>query len=251
MIKVVFFDFYNTLARFWPPVEKIQQEAAASLDLKASREGIRKGYAVADDYMTKENAIRAIFTRTPEDRDAFFAEYERRVLEGAGLKVTKEVAGKVWKKTQEVPKDLALFADTLPALKALKKREIRIAVVSNLRNDMGALFGRLGISSYLDYTITSEEAGSEKPHPAIFHLALNRAGVEASEAVHVGDQYNSDVVGAQRVGIQPVLIDRFGLSPDATGCIRIRRLTEVMQLVDGVPVTSGGPVEEQMSEDQE
>ena len=250
MIKVVFFDFYNTLARFWPPIEKIQQEAAAALDLKASREGIRRGYAVADDFMVKENAIRAVFARTPEDRDTFFAEYERRVLEGAGLKVTKEVAGRVWKRTQEVPKDLALFSDTLPALKALKKREIAIAVVSNLRN-MDAVMARLGIAPYLDFVVTSEEAGAEKPHPAIFQLALTRGGVTASEAVHVGDQYNSDIVGAQRAGIQPVLIDRFGMQTDATGCIRIRRLTEVMQLIDGVPVASGGPGEEAVVEDNE
>lgn len=240
MVKAVFFDFYNTLARFWPPVEKIQQEACAALGLKVSREGIRKGYALADDYMSRENAVRAIFNRPPNDRDTFFAEYERLVLEGAGLEVDLETAGKVWKRTQEVPKDLALFPDALPALKALKRRGLIIGVVSNLRRDTDSLFARLGLAPYLDFTMTSEEAGAEKPSPLIFKAALAKAGVLASEAMHVGDQYASDVVGAKNAGVQAVLVDRYNVQPQYPDCVKVRRLTELAALLDSVPVGSGG-----------
>jgi putative hydrolase of the HAD superfamily len=77
--------------------------------------------------------------------------------------------------------------------------------------------------------VTSKEVGSNKPEPPIFLAALDRAGVSASEAVYVGDQYDTDVVGARGVGIKPILIDRYGLMPEVSDCPRIRSLPEVME----------------------
>ena len=59
--------------------------------------------------------------------------------------------------------------------------------------------------------------GVEKPDPEIFRIALRRAGVEAAEAVHVGDLYAVDVVGARRAGLEPVLLDPHGRYGDR-GC---------------------------------
>ena len=72
---------------------------------------------------------------------------------------------------------------------------------------------------------------SQKPHPPIFEAALRKAGVHPSEAVHVGDQYNSDVVGARGVGIKPVLIDRDGLMCRVDDCIKVRGLMEVLDQI--------------------
>ena len=49
--------------------------------------------------------------------------------------------------------------------------------------------------------------GVEKPDPRIFHLALERAGVAAAEAVYVGDLYSVDVVGARAAGLSAILMD--------------------------------------------
>ena len=65
--------------------------------------------------------------------------------------------------------------------------------------------------------------------PLIFQAALQRAGVKASEAVHIGDQYKLDVVGARGVGINPIPIDRYNLYPEVTDCPRIRNLTEIAE----------------------
>ena len=63
------------------------------------------------------------------------------------------------------------------------------------------------------------------------NAALARAGTEASETVYVGDQYQIDVVGARRVGITPVLIDRDDISPQVSDCPRIRSLAELEQFL--------------------
>ena len=49
--------------------------------------------------------------------------------------------------------------------------------------------------------VTSAEAGAPKPAPAVFELALDRLGVDAAQAVHVGDGA-SDEEGAHAAGMQ-------------------------------------------------
>ena len=104
-----------------------------------------------------------------------------------------------------------------------------MGLLTNLTRDMLPLCRELGLESYLDFVVTSGEAGADKPQPAIFLAALERVGVNASEAVHVGDQYKLDVVGARGVGITPILIDRYDLYPEVSDCPRIRNLSELAQ----------------------
>jgi putative hydrolase of the HAD superfamily len=77
-------------------------------------------------------------------------------------------------------------------------------------------------------TVTSLDAGCNKPNPEIFWKALRRAGVKAAEAIYVGDQYQIDVLGASKAGMKGILLDRGGYFTDITDCPRIRRLTEIV-----------------------
>jgi HAD superfamily hydrolase (TIGR01549 family) len=232
MVKAVFLDFYNTLVRFWPPLDEIQQAACRELGLNVSKEGVRKGYVLADDFMSQENAVLPLADRNPEERGRFFAEYERLILQGAGIDVTTRLAEQVWQMAIQVPKDFDLFEDVVPGLDLLKKRGITLGVISNLRQDMDQLCRKLGLEPYLNFCVTSAEAGAEKPHPPIFLAALKRAQVSPEEAVHVGDQYRSDVEGAKAVGIVPVLIDREELNGNVNDCSKIATLPELDKLLE-------------------
>ena len=134
-----------------------------------------------------------------------------------------------------VPKDFIAFEDTLPALESLKSQGYRLGVLSNLRRDMGPLCKQLGMAPYLDFCINSAEAGAEKPHAPIFLAALDRVSVAPEEAVHVGDQYHSDVLGARGVGIHAVLIDRGGWQSDVDDCPKISSLSDLGSLLEGAP----------------
>src|SRR5690242_12870115 len=61
--------------------------------------------------------------------------------------------------------------------------------------------------------VCSSDLGFQKPNSGIFKVALERMQVEPAKAWHVGDSYRADVVGARRVGINGVLIDRSGSDP--------------------------------------
>ena len=74
--------------------------------------------------------------------------------------------------------------------------------------------------------MVSGVVGISKPNPDIFRFALADAGVNPTEAVHVGDIYEADVLGARRAGMKGVLIDRDG-SQGGRDCPTISNLTEI------------------------
>ena len=159
---------------------------------------------------------------------------EKTVLREAGLAdVSDELAltiiQKAWGSFSD--QSFMLFDDVLPALGQLKQQGLVLGVISNIDRDLSPACQRLGLAPYLDVIITSSGVGSEKPNPPIFMAALQQAGAEASSAIYVGDQHGTDVLGAQRVGMEGVLLDRYDLFGQTTGCIRIRTLADLLDYV--------------------
>ena len=231
MIKAIFFDFYNTLVHFWPPVEEIQVTVCRELGISVTGEGILRGYHIADDFFGRENSKASLAHRSQKSRGQFFTRYEQLILEGAGLDVSLALAWDIWQMTTLVVKDFVPFDDAAPALRELKRKGYTLGVLSNLNRDMESLVQGLGLGQDLDFCITSQEVGAEKPHPPIFLAALTRAGVSPQEAAYVGDQYHSDIEGARAVGLTPVLLDRSGWHSDVNDCHKVRSLMEVGSVV--------------------
>ena len=234
MIKAVSFDFYNTLVRFWPPLEEIQQAACHELGLTVSEQSITHGYAVADVLFNLENEDRPLSQRTDEERLEFFGRYEKLILETAGVPVSMDLAQKVWNMAMTVPKDFVPFPDSVPALKRLRETGYTVGIITNLRRDLDELCQRSGLTPFLDFAVGSQEVGIEKPHPAIFQAALDRANVAPRECLHVGDQIRSDVLGAQGVGMMAVLVDRSGFGANGVDCPTISSLSELGDFMDSI-----------------
>ena len=66
----------------------------------------------------------------------------------------------------------------------------------------------LSVASYVDVMVFAEEHGSGagKPEARPFEVVLERLGVEASEAVFVGDDPRRDILGARRVGLRTIRV---------------------------------------------
>jgi len=95
-------------------------------------------------------------------------------------------------------------------LAALRGAGYVVGVVSNADGTVDRLLADAGLAADLAFVVDSGAVGVEKPDPAIFRLALERAEVPASDALYVGDLYPVDVVGARRAGVEPVLLDPLG-----------------------------------------
>ena len=56
--------------------------------------------------------------------------------------------------------------------------------------------------------VSADTARAYKPHREIFDEALRVSGCTPGEVIHIGDSYETDVVGARGAGIRPVLLLR-------------------------------------------
>ncbi len=128
-------------------------------------------------------------------------------LAGVPLEGVGPALDAMWKDHVELNLWSLVPAGLPEALGRARAAGIRVAVVSNSEGHLDALLVRLGIHDCFDLVIDSALAGVEKPDPRIFHLALERFGIPASRALHLGDIYATDVVGARAAGVRVALID--------------------------------------------
>jgi putative hydrolase of the HAD superfamily len=96
------------------------------------------------------------------------------------------------------------------ALGRARARGLRVAVISNSEGMLEALLRDVGLLGALDLVVDSGVVGIEKPDPRIFRIALDRFEVPPSRALHLGDIYATDVLGARAAGVRVALVDPYG-----------------------------------------
>ena len=96
------------------------------------------------------------------------------------------------------------YPDAAAALNGLRANGIKTAVVSNIAFDLRPALAAAGAG--VDEYVLSFEVGAVKPDPAIFRTALDRLGVDAADALMVGDSEEADG-GARALGCAFALVD--------------------------------------------
>ena len=170
--------------------------------------------------------------------------YHRLMLERLGLDAHREMLDRVLA-TQFATDAWELYPDVLPMLEEVRAiGDVRIGIVSDWGSNLAGIVSALGLDSSLDFVLASGASGVAKPNPAFFRMALERAGVDAGEAVMVGDSYRADVRGAWSAGMDAVWLHRAEGSsitpadePIPADVRRIRSLDELPEIV-----RSGGPL---------
>lgn len=227
MIKAVFFDFFNTLVYFDPPREKHYADTAAEFGVRISPQAVAAALPEADAWWRSENSRSPIKDREQAGKFDAYRGYGLRILKDAENTVSPDQALQMLAKAFALGFNLENFADSLPALQALKVKNIQTGVISNIGEQIDSYLDKAGFTGYITHKVTSFEAGYDKPQPQIFQLALKKAGVTAAEALFVGDQYDLDVLGARSAGIKPILINRDG-ADGKYDCIVINDLSQVV-----------------------
>ena len=112
------------------------------------------------------------------------------------------------------------FPDTVEALKALKNR-YKLAIISNVDDGLFALTA-CHLEVEFDWIVTAEQAGTYKPSPNIFKLAMERIGVAPERLLHAAESLFHDHVPAKKLGLSTVWVHRrankegFGATPQAS-----------------------------------
>lgn len=97
-------------------------------------------------------------------------------------------------------------------LQWLKEKGIRIGICTDMTARMQFLkLTKYQMLPYIDFVVSSEEAGAEKPDRAMFDLALLKAGCERNECTFVGDHLVKDVQGSIAAGMHGILFSPQGI----------------------------------------
>ncbi|MCD6424701.1 MAG: HAD family hydrolase [Anaerolineales bacterium] len=165
--------------------------------------------------------------------DEFWLHYLKRKLWAAGLTElqTTDLAPVIQKELIERYKpEVYISDDVRPTLKSLRRLGYKMGLVSNRPNPIEAEVKDLGFKSYFDFCFTSGEVKMAKPDPKIFEHALYLADSSPEITAYIGDNYYTDIVGAQNAGLYPVLIDPRNIFPD----VECHRINKISDLVSGI-----------------
>ena len=89
-----------------------------------------------------------------------------------------------------------------------------------------------GIAHYFEHLITSEETGKLKPHPDVFKHALQKAGTFPHKSYMIGDNFQSDVLGARNVGMHAIHYDPFEQNDVEAHIIpKVKRLIDIREIL--------------------
>ncbi len=224
-LTTVFFDFGGTLAE--PIADALDVWLALSKELRlgADRETLGKALDTANEWFRA--VVYEYHGRTAE----LWPTYDRVVLRELGIGNPDDRLVATIEERFKDTLSQRLYPETRAVLEKLRTRGFTLGVISNATEEVVDRLRDLDIAKYFAHITYSQEAGTDKPEPPIFLLALGRARCKPEEAVHLGNMYEHDVIGARRVGIRPILVDRDGSRPDAD-CDRVTDLCGVLPLLN-------------------
>jgi len=107
---------------------------------------------------------------------------------------------------------VALWDDVLPVLDYLRQRYRLVSITNgNVQLEHTPLQG------YFHLSLSAEDVGAAKPDPALFHSVAQWSGLPYAQMLHVGDDWERDVLPAKRLGMSTAWVHRKAVSPAETG----------------------------------
>lgn len=210
-VRAVLFDFSGTLARL-----EENDGWFAGMDLDEPRQAMVMDRMLAPTGTASHHAWEHRDLDPVLHRDVYL-----HVLRETGL--PDEHAESVYRRTID-PAEWQVYPDTVGVLKALRDKGIRTAVVSNIAWDIREVLQPAG--AHADEYVLSFEVGAAKPDLRIFEAALTRLGVDAADALMVGDSMEND--GAARdLGCAFAYVDPLPLAQRPHGLLDALRASGV------------------------
>ena len=201
MIKLIIFDLDNTLTDFM----KMKDESI----IAAVMSMIDAGLDFPEKRINKE-----IYRIYDEEGIEYQKVFNKLLVDLIGHVDYRILAAGIvgYRKAREAA--LVLYPHVNRTLLTLLKKGLRLAVISDApRQEAWMRLCYLGLHHMFDTVIAFEDTGERKPSPVPFRLALERIGIEPTEALMVGDWPERDIAGAAELGIHTVFArygDTFG-----------------------------------------
>jgi len=223
-LSAILFDVDDTLIHLEPAITELFAAACVELGVPLREGDVARSMSAALAF------IRSDGIRYLGDDDALWNDVLAVMLDACGRDDPEgKLVQQVWSWVK--PRlHHEVYADVEPALVALRERGLTLAAVTGRINSSAGLLKQLGVLEHLDSYTYAGELGVTKPDPLLYRTALRRIGADPSEVLLVGDS-SLDMLGAQGVGILPVLVDRNSHKKECEW-LRIENLGQLLTLVD-------------------
>lgn len=198
-ISTITFDLDDTLWAIGPVIRRAERRLREWLESR--HPGVFSQLSDSDITTLKQQVFVEHADRS-HDMTFLRREIIARMGERSGHAIDVDAAFEVF---YEARNDIELYPDVRPALVSLAERFTLIAVTNG-----NADLERIGISDLFDGIVSARSAGAAKPHPQIFHAAIELAGTAAECTLHVGDHPQLDVDAARAAGLFAVWVNRAG-----------------------------------------
>lgn len=225
MIKLVTFDLDNTLWETDNTIRRAESEMRERLELRVP------GFSERFDASATQALRDQVVADTPEiahDVSSLRTEVLFRAARecGCGEETARAYADEAFEVFLHARHRVSYLDGALDLLEILKPRYILVSLTNG-----NADFMRLGLDRYFAFGFTAADVGTMKPHRAMFDAALERAGVAADDAVHVGDQPIDDVQGAKDAGMHTIWFNPDGATDTVGASAEVSCLQEVPQAI--------------------
>jgi len=154
-----------------------------------------------------------------------------RTLESLGIKdpILGAKLGEDYISTS--PYQTELFPNTVSTLKYLQGKEYAMHIITNgFREVQRIKMANSGIDTFFDQVVISDEFGKNKPHPSIFHHALNLAGATAENSIMIGDSIEADLMGAKGVNMDQIYFNPNGFKHKHLFTFEVKNIIELEQI---------------------
>ena len=157
----------------------------------------------ADDLL----ALRATIVERYWEKSHDFYYLRKKVLEIVAREsgYSPELAEPAFEVFDRARNEVAFYPDVLPGLEWLA-RDFSLVAVTNGNANLDVI----GIRHLFNGVVTAAGAGAAKPARPIFEQAIAACNAKPEEILHVGDHPETDIVGAQQVGMRTAWMNRKG-----------------------------------------
>ncbi|MBT4723287.1 HAD-IA family hydrolase [Candidatus Falkowbacteria bacterium] len=231
--KVIFLDLDDTLC---------DSEGAYRLALKPCFEYLKSIYkkkisqaTFVREYFKAREQIHHEQGNRASSHDRFL--YFQQMFENLDVQLKpvwlNKIAKTYWQSTN---KNLKIFPGVIETLEFIKRNGLKICIVSDLLTTVQLIkIKDLKIEKYIDYVVTSEEVGVEKPDKRVFIEALKKCKVKPAEVIMVGNSCTRDIAGAKGMKIETV---HFGKENCPMADHHIKKFDDLIKIIEEEPFDS-------------
>lgn len=186
-VRAVVFDLFGTLVDDAPPAEYAAYLAETANLLGVDAERFAAAWE-AEDVARYTGPIEACF---------------QAVCSRLGV---ADYAAALALRSERVRRLIVPRPDALPTLTELRRRRLRLGMISNAASDVAPAWAGSALARLFDAVLFSAEEAMMKPDPRLYERMATTLRVAPEECLYVGDGAYHELQGAAAVGMRPVLI---------------------------------------------